>query len=172
MVMTNSTYVPQEEKEAGMLAFAWVTRFPLFEEREEGGWTFSHNPFSDPLPEHKEKVLAGEAEGVISTQYDLVCNGHELGGGSIRSSDPAILRQVLSTIGHSDEEIEQDFGHMLEALSYGAPPTWGDRHRYRTATGNPFGRRESPRCGCVPHDLFREDLDYGRPQPTVTRPAR
>ncbi len=115
----------EKEKEEGVLAFAWVKDFPFFEKKEDGSWTFTHNPFSDPIPEHKDKFLAGEIEGVLTTQYDLVCNGYEAGGGSIRASDPRILRKVLKVLGHSETKIEEQFGHMLEAFKFGAPPHGG-----------------------------------------------
>ncbi len=114
----------ESEKEKGMLSYAWVIDFPLFEKKGEG-WTFSHNPFSNPIPEHRDKLLAGEIEGILSSQYDLVCNGYEVGGGSIRSHEPKVLKRVLEVIGHSATEIETEFGHMLEALTYGAPPHGG-----------------------------------------------
>lgn len=114
-----------KEKEEGVFAFAWVIDFPFFEKDNEGNWTFTHNPFSDPIPGHKQKLLDGEVEGILTTQYDLVCNGYEVGGGSIRANDPQILRRVFETLGHSESEIENQFGHMLEAFKYGVPPHGG-----------------------------------------------
>lgn len=114
-----------KEKENNVLAFAWVIDFPFFEKNREGNWTFTHNPFSDPIPEHKEKLLNGEIEGVLTTQYDLVCNGYEVGGGSIRANDPKILNKVFEVLGYSQEEIDQQFGHVIEAFKYGAPPHGG-----------------------------------------------
>ncbi len=114
-----------EEKNNGTLAFAWVTRFPFFERTEHGGWTFTHNPFSNTLPEHREKLLAGEIESIIADQYDLVLNGYEAGGGSIRAHEPAVLKKVLSVMGFNDVKIEHDYGHMLEALRRGTPPHGG-----------------------------------------------
>jgi len=114
-----------EEKKKGIHAFAWVIDFPFFEKDKEGKWTYSHNPFSDPKPEHKEAFLKGKIEGILTTQYDLVWNGYEAGGGSIRSTDPAILTKVFETIGHTKETIEKQFGHMLKAFSYGVPPHGG-----------------------------------------------
>ena len=115
----------EEEKKKGIHAFAWVVDFPFFEKDKEGKWTYSHNPFSDPLPEHKEAFMKGQIEGILTTQYDLVWNGYEAGGGSIRSTDPAILTKVFETIGHTKESIEKQFGHMLKAFSYGVPPHGG-----------------------------------------------
>lgn len=134
----------EQEKEEGILAFAWVINFPFFKkvdkadkaEVEDGksGWTFTHNPFSMPLPEHLEWHMKGEHIGeIMTTQYDLVCNGYEAGGGSIRAHRPDILKATFKIMGYSDKAIEENVGHMLEAFSYGVPPHGGialgiDRH--------------------------------------------
>jgi len=116
----------EEEKAAGVLAYAWVIDFPFFEKTDDGGWTFTHNPFSNPLPEFKEDHLAGKnIENILTSQYDLVCNGYEVGGGSIRAHEPEVLRATYKTMGYSDDEIEASVGHLLEAFSYGAPPHGG-----------------------------------------------
>jgi len=116
----------EDDKKNGVLAFAWVARFPFFEKDKEGKWTFSHNPFSSPAPEHIEAHLKGEdTEKIITQQYDLVCNGFEVGGGSIRAHKPELLRATFKTMGYSDERIEKEFGHMLEAFTYGTPPHGG-----------------------------------------------
>lgn len=116
----------EEDKANKVLAYAWVVDFPFFEKTEEGGWTFTHNPFSQPKPEFLEDHLAGtNIENILTTQYDLVCNGYETGGGSIRAHDPKVLRATYKTMGYSDEEIEESVGHMLEAFKYGAPPHGG-----------------------------------------------
>ena len=115
-----------EEKEAGILAYAWVVEFPFFEKTDDGGYTFSHNPFSMPIDEHVEWLLEGKnVEQILTTQYDLVCNGYESGGGSIRAHKPEILRATYKVMGYSDEEIEESVGHMLEAFKYGTPPHGG-----------------------------------------------
>jgi aspartyl-tRNA synthetase len=114
-----------EERGENVFAFAWVVDFPFFEKTPQGTWTYTHNPFSDPVPEHKEAFLKGKIEGVVTNQYDLVCNGVEAAGGSIRSNDPQILTKVFEAIGHKKGEIEKKFGHMLEAFRYGAPPHGG-----------------------------------------------
>ncbi|MEK7576088.1 MAG: aspartate--tRNA ligase [Patescibacteria group bacterium] len=114
-----------EEKEKNIQAFAWVTEFPFFEKNTEGKWTFTHNPFSNPIPGHEEKLLSGEIEHIIADQYDLVLNGFEAGGGSIRAHKSEILKKVLEVMGHSNEHIEKEFGHMLRAFTYGTPPHGG-----------------------------------------------
>lgn len=126
----------EEEKKKGILAFAWVTRFPFFkrvdkkDESEKAdsrsGWVFTHNPFSMPIEEHIDWLLKGEHIGeIMTTQYDLVCNGYEVGGGSVRAHRPDLLRATYKIMGYSDADIEQNVGHMLEAFSFGAPPHGG-----------------------------------------------
>jgi len=115
-----------EEKKKNIQAFAWVVDFPFFEKTEEGGWTFTHNPFSAPKPEFMEDLLAKKnIPNILTTQYDLVCNGYEVGGGSIRNHRSENLKAVFEIMGLSNDEIDAKFSHMIEALSYGAPPHGG-----------------------------------------------
>ncbi len=115
-----------EEKSKNIQAFAWVVDFPFFEKTPEGGWTFTHNPFSAPKPEFMNDLTEKKNIGnILTTQYDLVCNGYEVGGGSIRNHTPEGLRSVFEIMGLSAEEINLKFGHMIEALGYGAPPHGG-----------------------------------------------
>ena len=135
----------EEDKKNGVLAFAWVVDFPFFEKTSEGGWTFTHNPFSAPKPEHKEWLLSGEHIGeILTTQYDMVCNGYEVGGGSIRSHESEILTKVFEIMGYAKETIKEQFGHMLEAFEYGVPPHGGLAHGIErllmTITGEPYLR--------------------------------
>ncbi|RME57995.1 aspartate--tRNA ligase [Candidatus Parcubacteria bacterium] len=108
-------------------AFAWVVDFPVFEKDDESGrLTYSHNPFTAPRPEDEKKLLEGkDLESLISLQYDIVCNGYEIGGGGIRIHKPEVLEKVFSILGHSPTAIQKKFGHMLEAFSFGAPPHGG-----------------------------------------------
>ncbi len=105
------------------LAFAFVIDFPLFEyNEEEKRWTFSHNPFTAPKPEDLSDLKAEKNIGKIqSLQYDLVCNGFELASGSIRIHDPKVQRKAFKIMGNSESEIDENFGHILEAYEYGAP---------------------------------------------------
>jgi len=115
-----------EEKTKNIQAFAWVVDFPFFEKTPEGGWTFTHNPFSAPKPEFMEDLLEKKNIGnILTTQYDLVCNGYEVGGGSIRNHTPEGLKAVFEIMGLDEAEINLKFGHMIEALGYGAPPHGG-----------------------------------------------
>lgn len=116
----------EEEKTEGVLAYAWVVDFPFFEKDKEGNWTFTHNPFSAVKQEHEENLLKGEnIESIVAQQYDLVCNGFEVGGGSIRSHKPELLEATYKIMGNSDGEIKEKIGHMLEAFKFGAPSHGG-----------------------------------------------
>jgi len=116
----------EEDKENGVLAYAWVIDFPFFEKTDNGEWTFTHNPFSMPKEEYIDNLLKGEnIENILTTQYDLVCNGFEAGGGSIRSHKADIIKAVYKIMGNTEEETEEKVGHMLEAFKYGTPPHGG-----------------------------------------------
>jgi aspartyl-tRNA synthetase len=107
-------------------AFCWVIDFPFFEKTDDGSWTFTHNPFSAPQPEYMEALLKKDQIGeIITSQYDIVLNGFEVGGGSVRNHNPEALRTVLQIIGLSDEQIDSQFGHMMRAFRHGAPPHGG-----------------------------------------------
>ncbi len=119
----------EEDKKNGILAFAWVVDFPFFEKDKEGKWTFTHNPFSMPLPEHLSSQLQNiDTEKIIAQQYDLVCNGFETGGGSVRAHKSEILKATFKTMGYTAEQIEKDFSHMLQAFDFGTPPHGGIAH--------------------------------------------
>jgi len=119
----------ENDKKEGVKAFAWVVDFPFFEKDNEGNWTFTHNPFSQPKEEHIDWLLKGEkVEEILTSQYDLVCNGYEVGGGSIRANKPEILKAVFKVMGYEDDVIEKEFGHMIEAFKFGAPPHGGIAH--------------------------------------------
>lgn len=116
----------EEDKAKNILAFAWVVDFPFFEKTDDGKWTFTHNPFSMPKPEHLDWLLQGKnIEQIMTQQYDLVCNGYETGGGSIRAHRPDILEATYRVMGYQEAEIKQSIGHMLEAFRYGFPPHGG-----------------------------------------------
>ncbi|HET6427981.1 MAG TPA: amino acid--tRNA ligase-related protein, partial [Phycisphaerae bacterium] len=107
-------------------AWCWVTDFPLLEwNADEGRWDSPHHPFTAPRPEDLDKVAAGEPEGVLSRAYDIILNGTELAGGSIRIHDPEVQRQIFGLLGISEEEAQSRFGFFLRALEYGAPPHGG-----------------------------------------------
>lgn len=108
-----------------VLSFAWVIDFPLFErDGETGAFTFSHNPFCSPADDSFDLLYTDPARA-LSKQYDLVCNGHEIGGGSIRAHRAPDLRRIYEVMGYGSEAIDDEIGHMLEAFEYGAPPHGG-----------------------------------------------
>lgn len=105
--------------------FAWIYEFPLFEfDTEENRYVSCHHPFTSPMPEWKEK-LEQDPGNAIAQAYDLVCNGYEIGGGSIRIHDSEVQSRVFTTLKLSREEAQQKFGFLLDALSFGAPPHGG-----------------------------------------------
>jgi aspartyl-tRNA synthetase len=109
---------------SGEWQFMWLTDPPLFEQSDEGAWVASHHPFTSPRPED-EPYLQSEPGRVLARAYDLVLNGVELGGGSIRIHRPELQAQVFRALGISDEEARQKFGFLLDAFRYGAPPHGG-----------------------------------------------
>lgn len=103
----------------------WVVDFPMFEWDEKGGrWNSLHHPFTSPKTEHLDRLES--APGMcLSRAYDMVLNGMELGGGSIRIHDADVQKRVFQTLGISDEEAENQFGFLLNALKLGCPPHGG-----------------------------------------------
>ncbi len=123
---TDRPDIRKDKNDPELLAFCWVIDFPFFEKDKEGGWTFTHNPFSAPKDEHLQWLMKKEhIPEILTTQYDIVLNGLEIGGGSIRNHQPEALEKVFEIMGFETERIRQNFGHMLEAFSYGAPPHGG-----------------------------------------------
>jgi len=105
---------------------AWIVDFPQYEKTEDGGWTFSHNPFSIPKSEFIEDHLNGvNLENILAQQYDLVLNGFEIGGGSIRAHRKDLLEATYKNMGYDHESMQKSVGHMLDAFQYGAPPHGG-----------------------------------------------
>ncbi len=128
-----STALGAGKDDPDLLAFCWVIDFPFFS--AEGGsasggektkWTFTHNPFSSPKPEHMEMLMEKKnISEILTTQYDLVVNGSEVGGGSIRNHRSEALEKVFEVMGYEKERIQNNFGHMLDAFDSGAPPHGG-----------------------------------------------
>lgn len=102
----------------------WVTDFPMFLPLDNGGWTFAHHPFTAPLS-NDIATLKHNPEDAIARAYDLVLNGSELGGGSMRIHDLSMQLAVFETIGINEEVAYKKFGHLLEAFKYGYPPEGG-----------------------------------------------
>lgn len=116
----------KDKENPNLLSFCWVIDFPFFEKTDDGGWTFTHNPFSAPQPEFMADLMDKKDVGdIITTQYDIVLNGWEIGGGSIRNHRAEALEAVFEIMGFEKERIEANFGHMLEAFRFGTPPHGG-----------------------------------------------
>ena len=105
-------------------AFVWIVDFPLFERDPDGNLTSLHHPFTSPRPEDVPR-LEEDPEGCRSLAYDLVLNGTEIGGGSIRIHDAGMQQRIFTLLGISEAEAGEKFGFLLDALSYGAPPHGG-----------------------------------------------
>ena len=108
----------------GAWEFVWVVDAPMFEPTDNGGWTAVHHPFTGPKPEFAKSFKADPGTA-LAYAYDIVLNGTELGGGSIRIHDRNIQKDVFTVIGLSDEEAQSKFGFLLEAFNYGPPPHGG-----------------------------------------------
>jgi len=106
-------------------AFAFIVDFPLLNKNEESGlWEPMHHPFTAPRDEDMS-LLDSAPEKVLGKHYDIVCNGYEIAGGSLRIYTSQLQKKIFKLLGYSDKEVEARFGHLLEAFDYGAPPHGG-----------------------------------------------
>nr|WP_106780095.1 aspartate--tRNA ligase [Lysinibacillus timonensis] len=117
-------------KELGLIdeskfAFLWITDWPLLEyDEDEGRYSAAHHPFTRPFDEDVEKMDTNPSE-VRAQAYDIVLNGYELGGGSLRIYEPKLQEKMFKLLGFSEEEAREQFGFLLEAFEYGVPPHGG-----------------------------------------------
>ncbi|TNJ46149.1 bifunctional amidotransferase subunit GatB/aspartate--tRNA ligase AspS [Tamlana fucoidanivorans] len=147
---------------------AWVIDFPMFEKTDEGNWTFTHNPFSMPAIKDVEKHMNGKEEeigSIIAQQYDLILNGYEIGGGSVRAHKPEILEATYKNMGYNKEDMMKSVGTMYKAFHYGAPPhggiAWGV-DRLMMILEKKASIRE---VMAFPKTGTSEDLLFGAPSP-------
>jgi aspartyl-tRNA synthetase len=110
--------------DASRWEFVWIVDAPMFEPTDDGGWTAVHHPFTGPKPEYAQ-TFAKDPASALAYAYDIVLNGTELGGGSIRIHSRTMQKDVFTVIGLSDEEAASKFGVLLEAFNYGPPPHGG-----------------------------------------------
>ncbi|WP_203257988.1 bifunctional amidotransferase subunit GatB/aspartate--tRNA ligase AspS [Hyunsoonleella ulvae] len=147
---------------------AWVVDFPMFEKTDEGNWTFTHNPFSMPAVYDIDKHINGKEEeigSIIAQQYDLILNGYEIGGGSVRAHKPEILEATYKNMGYNKDEMMKSVGTMYQAFHYGAPPhggiAWGV-DRLMMILEKKASIRE---VMAFPKTGTSEDLLFGSPSP-------
>jgi len=147
---------------------AWVVDFPMFEKNDDGRWTFTHNPFSMPAIYDIEKHMNGKEEeigSIIAQQYDLILNGYEIGGGSVRAHKPEILEATYKNMGYDKDEMLKSVGTMYKAFHYGAPPhggiAWGV-DRLMMILEKKASIRE---VMAFPKTGTSEDLLFGSPSP-------
>lgn len=114
----------KDKNDPNELAFCWIVNCPLFEKTKEGQLTSAHHPFTAPLDEDIP-MLNKRPGRVRAKAYDLVLNGYEIGGGSIRIHRREIQHKIFEILGLNEETIQERFGHMLEAFEFGAPPHGG-----------------------------------------------
>jgi aspartyl-tRNA synthetase len=122
---TDKPDLRENKDDPNEIAFVWIVNFPSFEkDKQTGDIQPVHHMFVQPR-EDSVKLIDTEPLKMISTQYDWVCNGYELASGSIRIIDPQLQMKVFKLLGMSEEKAKQQFGHLLEAFTYGAPPHGG-----------------------------------------------
>jgi aspartyl-tRNA synthetase len=124
--------VPKPGAEGGPWNFLWVVDFPMFEKNKETGkWVAMHHPFTSPRDDQMRAFLDADVEdedtieGIVSAGYDIVLNGQEIAGGSVRIHDGAVQSKVFKLLGLTPESAREKFSFLLEALSFGAPPHAG-----------------------------------------------
>ena len=150
-------------RDPNVFAFCWVNQFPMFEkDKETGHISAMHHPFTRPMAEDIE-LLDSNPEAARSVGYDIVLNGNEIGGGSIRIHEHSLQQKIFNLLGITEEDAEIRFGHMLEAFSYGAPPhggiAWGLDRLVMLFAGEPNIREVI----AFPKDQKAKDLTLGAP---------
>jgi aspartyl-tRNA synthetase len=172
-------------RDPGVLAYVWVHRFPMFSwVEEEGRWDATHNPFSAPLPEDIP-LLDTDPGKVRAQQYDLALNGWEMGGGSVRIHQRPLLEKAFGLMGHTIEGMRDQFGALLDALEYGAPPHGGiafgldrwaalfaDVENIREVMAFPKTQSGTDLMMDAPSPIAPEQLDELRLQVAKETPAR
>jgi aspartyl-tRNA synthetase len=166
--------------EPGVFRLCWITDFPMFEYSEhEGKIVSQHHPFTQPNAEQWEawvdagRPLEGELLfGMLSRSYDIVLNGDEIGGGSIRIHDPGQQREIFRILGLTEEETKQKFGFFLEALGYGTPPHGGIAPGIDRIVRHLVDEESIAECMAFPKTLKATDLMLDAPSPVSEEQLR
>ena len=112
--------------------FCWVVDFPFFEKTDDGKWTFTHNPFSAAQPEYEKNLAEGtNIENILAAQYDIVLNGSEIGGGSIRNHNPDVLRKVFEIMGHEKKKYRRKLWSYAQSACFRYTTTRWNRIWFR-----------------------------------------
>ena len=156
-------------RDDSLLAFAWVLEFPLLEwNEEEGRWNAVHHPFTAAMDEDLH-LLETDPGRVRAKAYDIVCNGWEIGGGSIRIHRRDVQERMFRVLGLSNEEVEANFGHLLRAFEYGAPPHGGIAPGIDRLVMLLAGEHNIREVIAFPKTQRAEDLTFGAPSPISER---
>ncbi|MBX7111195.1 MAG: aspartate--tRNA ligase [Dehalococcoidia bacterium] len=156
----------------GQLIFAFITQFPMFEwDGDEQRWSAVHHLFTAPFAEDVE-LMDTDPGAVRSHAYDIVCNGQEIGSGSIRIHRRELLMRVLARLGMAEEEATTKFGHMLEAFTYGAPPHGGIAPGIDRTVALFAGERDIREVIAFPKTKSASDPMTGAPSPVSERQLR
>ncbi len=150
-----------------LLAFAFIVNFPLLQRSKEGRrWEPMHHPFTAPRDEDAS-LLDTAPEKVRAKHYDIICNGCEIAGGSLRIYTAELQRKIFRLLGYSDEEIKERFGHLLEAFDYGAPPHGGIAHGIDRMVMLLAGEETIREVIAFPKTQEAADLTFNAPSPVT-----
>jgi aspartyl-tRNA synthetase len=157
---------------AGTYAFAWVVDFPLLDwDPDERRWVAMHHPFTSPMDEDQAQ-LATEPAKARAKAYDLVLNGSEIGGGSVRIHSAALQARIFRRLGITDEEAKLRFGFFLEALEYGTPPHGGIALGLDRIVAILAGEASIREVIAFPKTATAVDLMAGAPSPVDAKQLR
>ena len=155
------------------LAFAFVTDFPMFDWDEDAGrWDSTHHPFTAPAPGCESMLDSDDVSAIPSRAYDLICNGSELASGSIRIHQREMQEKVFGILGYTPEQVQERFGHILEAFDYGAPPHGGIAPGIDRLVAILAGADSLREVIAFPKTQSGSDLLFGAPAPVDTAQLR